>query len=63
MSKEKSPASIDDREGGNVAPKPEEKTGAGAEATRATDGEPEGESHKHRSAYGGNGGKPKLPNA
>jgi hypothetical protein len=38
------------------------KTASGAEATRGTDGKPEGESHTHRSAYGGEGGEPKEPN-
>jgi hypothetical protein len=37
-------------------------TGAGAEATEGTDGEPEGRSHEHQSGYGGKGGKPKKPN-
>jgi hypothetical protein len=63
MSKEKKSASIDDQKGGNVTPKEEEKTGAGAEATEGMDGEAKGASHKHRSAYGGNGGTPKLPNS
>jgi hypothetical protein len=62
MAREKNAASLDDQKGGNVTPKPEEKTGAGAEATQAMDGEPEGASHTHLSAYGGKGGKPKLPN-
>ena len=38
------------------------KTASGAEATRGMDGKAEGESHKHRSAYGGEGGEPKEPN-
>ena len=62
MAKEKNSASIDDREGPNVTPRPEEKTGAGAEATEGMEGEPKGASHLHRSGYGGNAGKPKLPN-
>lgn len=39
-----------------------EPTGAGAEATEGTQGEPKGRSHQHRSAYGGDGGEPKEPN-
>ena len=62
MPKEKNPASIDDRNASNVTPKSGEKTGAGAEATEGMDGEAKGASHKHRSAYGGEGGEPKLPN-
>ena len=34
-------------------------TGAGAEATRGTGGEPARDAHKHRSSYGGDGGSPK----
>ena len=63
MAKEKKPASIDDQTEGNVTPKPEKQTGAGAEATEGMDGEAKGSSQNHRSAYGGDGGKPKLPNA
>jgi hypothetical protein len=63
MSKEKNSAPIDDQRGRNVTPKPEEKTGAGAEATKGMEGEAQGASHKHRSAYGGEGGEPKLPNS
>lgn len=37
-------------------------TASGAEATTGMDGKPEGESHRHRSAYGGDGGEPKEPN-
>lgn len=62
MAKDKDSASIDDQEVGNVTPKREEKTGAGAEATEGMDGKAKGASHTHRSAYGGDGGKPKLPN-
>ena len=40
----------------------DDSTGAGAEASRATDGEPGSGSHKHESGYGGRGGQPKLPN-
>jgi len=39
-----------------------EPTGAGAEATEGTDGEPLGRSHEHRSGYGGDGGQPKEAN-
>lgn len=39
-----------------------EPTGAGAEATESTDGEPGGPSHEHRSGYGGKAGEPKEPN-
>jgi hypothetical protein len=62
MPKEKNSASIDDQNSPNVTPKSEEKTGAGAEATEGMEGEPKGASHLHRSGYGGNAGKPKLPN-
>lgn len=62
MAKEKDSASLDDQKGSNVTPKPEEKTGAGAEAAAGMDGEAKGASHTHRSAYGGDAGKPKLPN-
>lgn len=37
-------------------------TGAGAEATEGTQGEPKGRSHEHVSGYGGKGGAPKKPN-
>lgn len=37
------------------------ETASGAEATQGMQGKPEGESHKHRSAYGGDGGEPKEP--
>ena len=37
------------------------ETASGAEATRGMDGKAKGESHKHRSAYGGEGGEPKEP--
>jgi hypothetical protein len=40
----------------------DQPTGAGAEATRGTDGEPKSNSHEHRSGYGGKGGSPKAPN-
>lgn len=62
MAKDKKPASIDDQRPGNVTPKPEEKTGAGAEATQGMDPETDGASHTHHSAYGGMAGKPKRPN-
>ena len=38
------------------------ETASGSEATRGMEGKPQGESHKHRSAYGGEGGEPKEPN-
>jgi hypothetical protein len=41
---------------------PAKPTGAGAEATEGTDGEPESSSQEHHSAYGGKGGEPKEPN-
>ena len=63
MAREKNSASIDDSKGPNVTPKTDEKTGAGAEATEGMEGEPKGASHLHRSGYGGDAGKPKLPNA
>ena len=62
MSKDKKAASIDDQNDPKVTPRPEETTGAGAEATEGMEGEPKGASHLHRSGYGGNAGKPKLPN-
>ena len=37
------------------------ETGSGAEATRGMQGQPKGESHKHRGSYGGDGGEPKEP--
>ena len=39
-----------------------DSTGAGAEAMRGTGGAPARDAHKHRSAYGGNGGSPKRAN-
>jgi hypothetical protein len=63
MAKEKdSPSIKDDRRGTNVTPKPEEKTGAGAEASVGMGGEAQTDSDTRRSAYGGEGGEPKLPN-
>jgi hypothetical protein len=62
MAKEKNSTSIDDRKGPDVTPRPEKEMGAGAEATEGMEGEPKGASHQHRSGYGGNAGKPKLPN-
>ena len=63
MAKEKDSHSMkDDQQGVNVTPKPEEKTGAGAEAAVGMGGEPQGDSETRRSAYGGEGGVPKLPN-
>ena len=63
MAREQKPASEDDRKGPNVTEKAGEKTGAGAEATEGMNGEAKGASHQHRSGYGGDAGKPKLPNA
>lgn len=40
----------------------DDATGAGAEAMRGTNGEPESSSHEHLSGYGGKAGQPKLPN-
>lgn len=62
MANEKNSRSIDDQRGPNVTPKPEEKTGAGAEAAVGMDGEALTDSDTSRSAYGGSGGKPKVPN-
>ena len=52
-------AAFNDDQGTRIAKEP---TGAGAEATEGTQGEPRGRSHEHRSGYGGNGGEPKKPN-
>ena len=52
-------APFNDDQGTRVS---EDATGAGAEATRGTNGEPESSSHEHESGYGGKGGEPKLPN-
>lgn len=41
--------------------RPDRKTGSGAEATQATDGEAEGHGTEHRGGYGGSGGKPVSP--
>ena len=50
-------------DGGARVGKPDAgSTGAGAEATRGTDGEAEGHEHEHESGYGGKGGEPKKPN-
>jgi hypothetical protein len=38
--------------------RPERATGAGSEATAATDGSAEGHDREHRSGYGGKGGSP-----
>jgi hypothetical protein len=40
----------------------DDATGAGAEATRGTKGEPKSNSQDHLSGYGGKAGEPKLPN-
>jgi hypothetical protein len=55
-------APFDDDQGTRISNKPapdvSEPTGAGAEATEGTQGEPKGRSHEHRSGYGGKGGEP-----
>lgn len=61
MAKDRNSRSSDDQDDANVTRKPEQKTGAGSEATVGMDGEPKTDSHTRRSAYGGNGGDPKLP--
>jgi hypothetical protein len=53
------PDKFNDEQGTRIAGK---SHGSGSEATRGTDGEPEPDIHKHRSAYGGNAGEPKKPN-
>jgi hypothetical protein len=50
-------APFDDQQGTRIANEP---TGAGAEATEGTQGEPKSNSHEHRSGYGGEGGNPKV---
>jgi len=50
-------APFDDDQGTRIAKEP---TGAGAEATEGTDGEPS-RGQQHVSTYGGKGGKPKKP--
>ena len=50
-------APFDDNQGTRIA---KEKTGAGAEPTQGTGGEPAGESHEHLSGYGGHAGTPKI---
>lgn len=52
-------APFDDDQGTRTAKEP---TGAGAEATEGTKGEPSKGNHEHHSAYGGKGGEPKKPN-
>lgn len=51
-------APFNDDQGTRISREP---TGAGAEATEGTQGEPKGSSHTHRSGYGGEGGEPKEP--
>jgi hypothetical protein len=51
-------APFNDDQGTRISREP---TGAGAEATEGTQGEPESSSHEHRSGYGGDGGEPKKP--
>jgi hypothetical protein len=52
-------APFDDDQGTRISNKPPtEPTGAGAEATEGTQGEPKGRSHEHRSGYGGKAGEP-----
>jgi hypothetical protein len=41
--------------------RPDRATGAGSEATQATDGSAEGHDKEHRSGYGGSGGEPVSP--
>lgn len=62
MAKNTNSRSIDDQRDISVTPKPEEKTGAGAEAAVGMDGEAKGDAQTRRSGYGGEGGEPKLPN-
>ena len=62
MAKDRNSHSEDDQRNTNVTPKPEEKTGAGSEASIGMDGEAKTDSHTRRSAYGGTGGEPKMPN-
>jgi hypothetical protein len=52
-------APFNDDQGTRISGTP---TGAGAEATEGTDGEPAGSSHEHQSGYGGKGGSAKKPN-
>jgi hypothetical protein len=52
-------APFNDDQGTRISREP---TGAGAEATEGTEGEPRGSSHEHQSGYGGKAGKPKTPN-
>ena len=51
-------APFDDDQGTRIAKEP---TGAGAEATAGTQGEPS-KGNQHQSGYGGKGGEPKKPN-
>jgi hypothetical protein len=51
-------APFDDDQGTRIS----EPTGAGAEATSGTDGEPRSRSHEHESGYGGKAGRPKESN-
>lgn len=51
-------APFDDDQGTRASRKP---TGAGAEATESTQGEPKTSSQDHESGYGGKGGSPKKP--
>jgi len=53
---------LEEEHGTKPARKTSTETGSGSEATRGMEGKPEGESHTHRSAYGGEGGEPKKPN-
>ena len=52
---------FDDEHGIRNNRKTSTDTASGAEATKGMQGKPEGESHEHRSSYGGNGGEPKEP--
>ena len=51
-------APFDDDQGTRIARKP---TGAGAEATKGSQGESSKGNQDHESGYGGKGGKPKKP--
>jgi hypothetical protein len=53
-------APFDDDQGTRVSD--DNSTGAGAEASRGTQGEPRSRGHEHVSGYGGEAGEPKLPN-
>jgi hypothetical protein len=52
-------APFNDEQGTRISP---DATGAGAEATTGTHGEPGGNSQDHESGYGGKAGEPKESN-